>query len=140
MGLVRGSSDILAMVDSALMIDKVSDKRNTIAQSAIRYCQPLNPFHYEIEDTDGVLSLKYIGEADNQVQKINEAEGFILRLLEEKDLKQVEIIRALKSIDAPFGETTIKNALKHMVDADNIKKNADRSYSLPILDDSEVLK
>lgn len=137
---LRGSSDILAMVDSALMIDKVSDKRNTVSQSAIRYCQPLNPFHYEIEDVDGILSLKYVGEADNQAQKIDEAESLILRLLEEKDHKQVEIIKALKSIDTPFGETTIKNALKHMVDAGDINKNPDKSYSLPILDDMEVLK
>jgi RecA-family ATPase len=49
---LRGSSDILAMVDSALMIEKVSEKRNKLVQAALRIALPIKPFIYEQVSTD----------------------------------------------------------------------------------------
>ena len=135
---LRGSSDILAMLDSLLMIDKVNEKRNIVYQGAVRLGKPIEPFYYEIESAENSLTLSFIGQADVKGLKLDDAKEYILKLLETDSLRHKDIVSRLLNAEIKFSQTTIKNAISELRREKQIVKLDDNNYSLPDL--GEVLK
>jgi archaellum biogenesis ATPase FlaH len=126
---LRGSSDILAMVDSLLMLEKVADKRIKIDQAAIRQKEPIRPFVIEITN-DPCLDIKYLGEVDEETTKKEDTKEYILSLLADDTPRiQKEILEILKTQYA-VGETTIKMSIKELFETKLILKNDKNQYYL----------
>jgi len=125
---LRGSSDILAMLDSHLLLDKPSENQLRITNGALRMAQNTAPFLIEM---DG-LKLKFIEFTAKEKGKKDLAQEDILNLLKNdlaKKLSQTEIIEKLVK-KGNYAKTTIKNALRILeetkqvtVETDGKKKN-----------------
>ncbi len=128
---LRGSSDILAMVDSLLMIEKVSEKRNKLVQAALRMDLPVQPFIYEHVSTSTDFRLVYIGELEPIKSILARISELVLDIVSksQQPLRQKEIIEAVLKNDRDTSETTVKNALKSLVDAEFLYKWKDKTYS-----------
>jgi hypothetical protein len=118
---IRGSSDILAAVDSHLAIKKTREII-MIQQPKLRIDQNIKPFEvaFEVDPNDFSVSFVYMGEAPEEKTKIEEAKEKILQILEdgsEKDFK------ALKSI-TKSGDKSLREALKELIEKGEVSEKS----------------
>ncbi len=119
---LRGSSDILAMLDSLLLIEQVGDEKIKITQAALRTDKSLSPFIVQLNSLHPQkLDFEFIDFIKEEDEKKDMAKEDVLKLLDESDerLNQTSIIQLLTK-DKRYGDTTVKNALKELAETKQI--------------------
>lgn len=110
---LRGSSDILASIDTHLAIThRKADRRLVIDQNKSRYAKELNPFEITIvEGPDGSIALEYEGEIEKEPLSKDQAKEGILSLLALDTSTRAQIEKDLPLV----GRGAIATALKELV-------------------------
>ena len=109
---LRGSSDILAMIDSLLILESKEESILKLTNAVLRDGKPLKPFLLEFPNEKSSPSeFKFLDYMEPEVEKKAQAKSDIHALLEvEGEKYQQQIIEALRSTDT-YSSTTIKEAL-----------------------------
>jgi archaellum biogenesis ATPase FlaH len=118
---LRGSSDILAMTDSVIMIERKSEGILHMKQTHFRDDKPAKPVLVKFPNFErGERDFNYMNEIEPEKDKQTIAQEDIMELLKESDspLIQTEIIKKLEGKD--YGDTTVKNALKFLCDINSL--------------------
>jgi RecA-family ATPase len=110
---LRGSSDILAMLDSLLVIDKLDSDRLKISQAVLRSDKPTTPFVVKFDSSSFPWKYEFLGTADVETEKLEEAKKDIYEVLKQGSRHQNELIQAMIETKK-YGKTTIKNALSKL--------------------------
>lgn len=117
---LRGSSDILAILDSLLMVERKDEVRLKVTQIALRVAKPIQPFMVQFPDLDGGSStFKFLGHIEEDKEKIELAKEDISALLQQERYNQTTIIKHLTS-NGKHKATTIKNAIKDLYESKRI--------------------
>lgn len=130
---LRGSSDILAMLDSLLMIERKDESHLKITPSHLRQDKAVQAMLvsfpiFEFEDRE----FSFITYLEDELDKREKAEQDILVLLKDGQFNQISIINKLIKVK-DYGVTTVKNALKILSERKKIKitpKGKEKLYSL----------
>lgn len=112
---MRGSSDILAAIDSHLLLEKTSGGVK-LSQPKLRAQESIKTLQLRIISEGDKFDFEFVGEVEETVNKITEARNAILGLLENNEKPRQEIIETLKGL---CGSVTLDKALKGML-AENI--------------------
>jgi len=120
---LRGSSDILAAVDSHISIRKSKDDKNilTVEQSKLRCDKEFDPFDISVRDTEDETFFEYLGERPKELSKQQSAKAIILSALEESstDLAIKTIVEAVRG-EEQVGDKTVRIALKELIKAGDV--------------------
>lgn len=118
---MRGSSDILASVDSHLAVER-NDNQITINHTKSRYEKEVPPFKLEVKDDETKMEFEYLGEIDEKETKQGEAKVYIKKLLSESKflLYKSQIINKVKlmaSTDKSFlGSDSAQKGLGDLIE------------------------
>ena len=120
---MRGSTDILASIDSHLIVEKTSNGQLKIEQNKNRYDEEVKPFTLNIEtDTTEYFRFEYSGEAKIKVSKEYEAKQHIANLLIGKSkVSRGDIVECIK-YELGFGHSIVDRALEDLVLENKILK------------------
>lgn len=118
---LRGSSDILAMLDSLLVIDKLDVDRLKISQAVLRSDRPIGPFVVKFDSSISPWKYEFIGYSNIEVEKLDEAKKDICETLKQGYKYQNDLIEAMVETKK-YGDTTIKNAIKELEQAKLIER------------------
>lgn len=122
---LRGSSDIWAMLDSFILIERKKDVIE-VSQPSCRAARPLPSFLIKSSD-NSPTDLIYLSTNHKNPNKNEKVESRISQILSDgTPRKQIEIITEIKKVLTDVSATTIKNTIKKMP----LKKNV-HFYSLP---------
>jgi len=119
---MRGSSDILAVVDCHITIEKKKEEENKliIRQTKLRQAELLKPFEINITQGDlGPSGFEYAGGHDEKKKKSDEASEAVILLLEDGMKSRPEIQAELIE---EFGKEAIDNGIKIAESADAIER------------------
>ncbi len=105
---MRGSSDILAAVDSAIAVEKDKDGIK-VYQTKLRHDLAVKPFKIRLVGDSEHLEFEYVGEVEEEAEKVEQARTEILTVLEEGEISRQELIDRFKGM---YGSKTIDSALK----------------------------
>jgi len=117
---LRGSSDILAMLDCLLVVETKDNETLTITQAALRQDKPLQPFSIN-RKADG--SFEFMEHLESEKEIAEEIKELILDFLKDDPKITTEILAY--SAQAGYRETTSKYALKELL----ISKKVNRDKS-----------
>lgn len=107
---LRGSSDILASVDTHLAIThNKTDKRLVLDQNKSRYAKEIAPFEVTIIEDNGKVFLEYEGELRKEPFTKDQAKEGILSMLALGPQTRAELEK-----DLPVGKSAIATALKEL--------------------------
>ncbi len=135
---LRGSSDILAMLDCLLIVERKDDLTLKITQAALRSDKPIESFLVKFPTfTDGDTGFKFLDFLESEVEKVDQAKEDILSLLESGIQSQTEIIQKLTPT-GKYGSTTVKNAARELLELRKIDYVVQGNKKLYILIDQEV--
>jgi len=131
---LRGSSDILAMLDSLLIAERKDAETLKITQEALRIAKPISPFIIRFPSFEnGDNEFEFKGYVEEEKEKRDEAKEAILAYLETTpEANQKTIIDNIRSEDKSLASTTIKETLQELVDTKQItskKEGRFRFYS-----------
>ncbi|MBI1833906.1 MAG: AAA family ATPase [Candidatus Andersenbacteria bacterium] len=119
----RGSSDLLAGVNSHLIVSKKKDSL-VIKQVKLREDKALEPFEVMAVDSENKtkLSFEYVGEVKPEADLLEEAKTAILDILSQSDrpLYTKEISDAVSEA-VGIGKKTSDNALKELVSEKSVE-------------------
>jgi hypothetical protein len=120
--MMRGSSDILAVVDCHITIEKKKDEadRLIIRQTKLRQAEALQPF--EISITKGELGpsgFEYAGGHDEKKLKAEEASEAVILVLSDGMKSRTELQEILND---EFGKTAIDDGIKLIEVAGKIER------------------
>ena len=104
---MRGSSDILAAIDSHLLLEKTKDGLKVI-QTKLRQDEPVKQFGLRVVSEEG-FNFEYLGEVDEALDKVTQAREEMVDLLQDNKMSRKEIIQSLKDV---CGSVTVGKALK----------------------------
>ncbi|OGE18143.1 hypothetical protein A2769_02760 [Candidatus Daviesbacteria bacterium RIFCSPHIGHO2_01_FULL_37_27] len=131
---LRGSSDILAMIDSLLILERKDEHTLKITPAALRTDKPVKPFLVKFPDFEkGEHEFKFLDFIEEEVEKLDKAKDDILNLLQQGSFNQTEIIQQLTSTGS-YGPTTVKNGLKELSETkkiDFINQGNKKLYLIP---------
>jgi DNA-binding HxlR family transcriptional regulator len=109
---VRGSSDILAYVDSMLGISKV-EATYTLSQLKNRDGDLIKPLSISVEDTDeSTTAIRVIGEVDEETSKRQQARDLIIAALTDAPKLREELASLAR--EEGISERTLAAALKEL--------------------------
>lgn len=108
--MLRGSSDIWAMLDSLIFIDKKKENIRITHESS-RVSKTVEPFLVQLSIPP--LNFSFLSQDKKIPNKKEIVVSHIEELIREKPMSQIEIIAQIKKTET-VGETTIKNAIKSM--------------------------
>jgi len=109
---VRGSSDILAYVDSMLGLTK-ADTTFILAQFKNRDGNLMTPLTISVDDpTEQTTEIKVIGEVDEETTKKQQVKGLVIDALADGEKFREELLAFSK--EAGISERTLAEALKEM--------------------------
>ncbi len=108
--MLRGSSDLWAMLDSLIFIEKKNEIIKLTHESS-RVSKTVEPFC--IQFTFPPLNFSFLSQDKKVPNKKELVISYIEEMLKEKPMSQIEIITKIKKTHH-VGETTIKNAIKNM--------------------------
>ncbi|MEI6810948.1 MAG: AAA family ATPase [Candidatus Nomurabacteria bacterium] len=147
---MRGSSDILAVVDCHITVEKKKDEENRliIRQTKLRQDEALKPFEINIINGEhGPSGFEYVGDFDEKKMKVEEVAAAVSLLLAD-GMKSREQLHEILTDD--FGKTAIDDGIKLAKESGKIEKvpsdevpKADRKkshYRLPRENDSEQVE
>ena len=140
---LRGSSDILAMLDSLLILETKDKEHVKITPAALRQDKPLPPFIVEFPDFETEKpTFKFVNFIEEEVEKLEQAKGDVLRILSENNqINQSEVIRVLKEENRGYGSTTVKNAIKGLLETKKLvyKSNGkEKIYFTPTTENNSL--
>lgn len=123
---LRGSSDIIAAVDSHIRIDKVDDSNITLTQPKLRQAKPFKGFAVQIETNldESEVEFIYKGEVDPEKEKKTLAQEDVLELLAQSAQKRKDIQDELRN---RYSRDLIDNSLKELVNQKIIREFKDRN-------------
>lgn len=118
---MRGSSDILAAIDSHIGINK-KDGYVEIKQTKLRQEPEIPPFKLKIISEDDVFRFEYAGEIGEVQNKKEDAKNAIKDVLEEakRPMYKTELYDQIKASGFRAGQSTIKEALNEMEKSDEV--------------------
>ncbi len=119
---MRGSSDILAAVDSHITIKKKpeSDEILIIEQTKLRQAELLVPFEIKVvKGENGPSGFEYIGDYDERKAKADEASSAIVILLSEGMKSRPDIHDSLRE---EYGKSVIDMAIKLTQESGRIER------------------
>lgn len=125
---MRGSSDILAAVDSHIAL-KNKDDEMLITQTKLRHARPTSPFKVKIVSEGDKVRLEYDGEISIPKSKkvvIQEAARQIIKEAD-KPMYKKEIFDALKAQGVEGGYSTYKTALEEMIGIELIEHKGEKN-------------
>ncbi|MFC1627455.1 AAA family ATPase, partial [Patescibacteria group bacterium] len=108
---MRGSSDILAAIDSHLLLEKTKDGIK-VTQSKLRQDEPVKPFNLKVVGGGDKFEFEYAGEAEEPLDKLTQAREELVKLLSEKELTRQEAIESLKET---CGAVIVDKSLKGLM-------------------------
>jgi len=120
---VRGSSDITAMSDSLITVQRTVAGKIKISNPLMRSAQSSPDFMVEVNFEENKTTYSFGGyvEAKTIVSKIDKAKQSIINALQkEPNKKQVEIIELVAKENTWLKEGTIKSAIKVLVEEKSI--------------------
>jgi len=135
---LRGSSDILAIVDSLISLERTNNKRFLkLSQSELRQRLPHAPFVISMPTfQDNDYQYKYLNSLEEEKNATVKAQEDVFNLLKQVpgEFTQTEIITNLTAKQpAEYGTTTIKNALAELEETKQLivrPENTRKYYSL----------
>jgi len=110
---MRGSSDILAVVDCHMMVEKKKDEpdRLIIRQPKLRQAEALQPFEIKVAKGElGPSGFEYVGGYDEKKKKAEEVADVVIMLLKDGMKSRSEIQEIL--LEEEFGKTAIDDGIK----------------------------
>lgn len=114
--LLRGSSVLLAGIDSLISIEKTKATDEiielVITHARLRQGKAKAPFKVNLIETDGVVKFEWSKELEDEGQKIENAKIAVKNLLQDKEMFQAEIIAAL--VPYSFSPITIRRATEEL--------------------------
>ena len=122
---MRGSSDILAAVDSHIGVKRDTRDRFylTFTQEKQRYDVELEPFQMKFNTNDPVFKFEYLGAFRNQPDKSAVLFSAVVELLKENEqLMQREILEQLTENGVETNEHELRELLKRWVNEGAIPK------------------
>lgn len=117
---LRGSSDILAMLDSLLVIEKNSEDTLKLTQAALRQDKQVEPFIIQFINEDE-KHFNFIDYIEEEANKENTVKELILSYIDGEPIETPRIIE--HSVSLGFGTTTTKNALKSLLKEKKIERD-----------------
>ncbi|OGL22240.1 hypothetical protein A2707_02825 [Candidatus Saccharibacteria bacterium RIFCSPHIGHO2_01_FULL_45_15] len=122
---MRGSSDILAAVDSHIGVKRDSKDRFylTFTQEKQRYDVELDPFQMKFNTTDPIFKFEYLGTFRNQPDKSAVLLSAVVEILKEHgQLMQRELLEQLTESKIDTNEHELRELLKRWVNEGAIPK------------------
>lgn len=145
---LRGSSDLLAMVDSLITIEKDSDRVLKVWNTHNRHAGSINAFYVSIPTfNDGDKRFRFLNFVDaqsvqDQVLPRNLASEDIVALLSDGvPMRQSQIVHSLLEQPRSYGETTIKRSINRLLMTRRIVMSNESNifyYSLPAENNEEA--
>ena len=121
---IRGSSDILAGLDSLLQVSNPPNEKHIgISQTKLRHDEPVKPFKVEIlsDKEKNSISFTYKGDFDLNESQVGEAKESVLEILKEGSTKtRPELIEILSE---NYSITIIDKALKELEVLETVVKS-----------------
>lgn len=119
---IRGSSDILAMVDSLIAIDN-QEGTIYISQPALRSRKAQKPFSIKVGDGDDFVNFDFQGFDESPKNKEQYARELVLASLNDSPEKnRQEIITETTDVSSGVGRTTVANAIKWLEKSGQIQR------------------
>ena len=115
---MRGSSDILASVDSHLALErKVKDDYITVTQTKNRLEPESKPFKLGIRSEEQSFEFEYLGEVDEAQTKKEDCQELIKDILSEQSepMYKKQLFDSIKQTGTSIGYSTFKNAVIEML-------------------------
>ncbi|HAE36409.1 MAG: hypothetical protein UR85_C0002G0031 [Candidatus Nomurabacteria bacterium GW2011_GWF2_35_66] len=138
---LRGSSDILAFVDTAFVVKKGKEKGCiTMETLKLRQATELEPFNIDIIEDEEFIGFKYSGVFNSSKEQTEEAKEAILEILEgKKTVFNQDFEDALKDT---YKKSIIKIALKELEISEIIirKKEAHNKHSFCLKEDGVITR
>lgn len=117
-GRLRGSSDILAAVDSHISIRRDPGDKNIllVEQSKSRFEKEFDSFEISINDEQDKTFFKYLGQRPKELSKQQSAQAVILSVLEEfpDGLTISAIVENVQAVEQ-VGDKTVRAAIKELI-------------------------
>lgn len=133
---MRGSSDILASVDSHLSLRRDADEL-ILSQPKQRYAKELSSIRLNVTDKEDVFSFEYVGNMPNRVSKTQQVKADILAILAnniDKPLNTGELSVALEECGSKVNDKKLKEILDVLVEDKQIVRGGGtgntKSYKL----------
>jgi hypothetical protein len=115
---MRGSSDILAAIDSHISVrtDKRDDTVIIIEHSKSRCEKKLDPFEVHVKDGESGIEFEYLGKSVAALSKVEVAKELIIATLEEmtEGLTINQLVGNVRA-DEAVGDKTVRSAIKDLV-------------------------
>lgn len=139
---LRGSSVLFGRVDSHLVVEKKSEKKEEIVllitQEKLRKGKKITPFQIKLTETSNEgLKLKYIGKYEGKKKKIEQVKEVILavlfqeKLTRKETLKKIENIAGQKNLDQAFAQLKRSGKIEE-VDKKEIIMSNRRKRKVPV--------
>lgn len=97
---LRGSSVLFSRPDSHFAVKKEAESESAvelvITQDKLRRGKAVSPFQVKLSEENGIISLEYQGEVQEEKKKIEEAKEIILNFLKEAWRSRSDILAMLK--------------------------------------------
>lgn len=113
---MRGSTDIMAAIDSHIGVSRKNKWYLTFDQTKQRYDVELDPFGVKVNATDTTFEFEYLGQSDENVDNSEVIRLATIELLSEHGtLNQRDLLTKLKERDIPVNEHKLRELLKFWV-------------------------
>ncbi len=120
---LRGSSDILAAVDSHVSVEQNQQSEGVLVlrMSKSRYAAPVPSFEVKIVKTEqGIAGFEYMGTHDERATKASEAAEAIIEFLIAEGVKSRQEIHEV--LGQQFGKTAIDDGIKNIETAKRVER------------------
>lgn len=109
---VRGSSDIVAAVDSCLSVDRKGTVIN-IKQPKLRQGEEVKPFQAEFMKEENLIKFKFHGEIEESLSQREEAEEIIVNILKSStvELNIKQIAERITAMGINIGRNSVGDAV-----------------------------
>lgn len=135
---MRGSSDILAAVDSHISVSRDNDFLK-IEQTKLRQAEEFTSFRVDIVKEESGLKFQFAGEIDEVKEKKELAKGIIKNIMTNQTelINKSRIVEMVKKENMDIGDRNIRTAINEMIEANKLysikgKGNADLCSVNPI--------
>lgn len=120
---LRGSSNILAKIDSLIHVEKESETQDKIRiavrQLKLRQGKRVPPFRINILEQEGKISFEYFGEIIEAERKLELLKQEIPEFLEQEKKSRQDIVNFAGA--QGYSERTVGRALKELIEEKSIK-------------------
>jgi len=128
---LRGSSDILASVDSHLAITKRGENTVIVEQAKLRYKKETRPFELAFKEESEKTYFEFVGVTDKEKNKEESAREIVLEILREvspEGLSRNEITKMVRKEES-IGIKSIKKAIDSLIKNKEINEKTGKGNS-----------